>query len=129
MSSVAQPEPRPLRSAKGQLPDTTFLRLPATNIIRAIQHAEVFDQQAPTSLTVVDCEVGIALVVLRHPEDAQQTNDQLLDFLTAPGSFVGGVPELRVTTPYHYATHRRTHSSKENSYLRNGCAWMSIWAR
>ena len=43
------------------------------------------------------------LVVLRHPEDAQQTNDRLLDFLTTPGSFVGGVPELRVTTPGHYA--------------------------
>jgi hypothetical protein len=43
------------------------------------------------------------LVVLRHPEDAQQTSDRLLDFLTMPGSFVGGVPELRVTTPNHYA--------------------------
>jgi hypothetical protein len=43
------------------------------------------------------------LVVLRHPEDAQQTNDRLLDFLTTPGSFVGGIPELRVTTPSHYA--------------------------
>jgi hypothetical protein len=42
------------------------------------------------------------LVVLRHPEDAQQTNDRLLDFLTTPGSFVGGVPELRVTTRAHY---------------------------
>ena len=42
------------------------------------------------------------LVVLRHPEDAQQTNDRLLDFLTTPGSFVRGVPELRVTTPSHY---------------------------
>jgi hypothetical protein len=43
------------------------------------------------------------LVVLRHPEDAQQANDLLLDFLTTPGSFVGGVPELRVTTQRHYA--------------------------
>ena len=43
------------------------------------------------------------LVVLRHPEDAQQANDRLLDFLTTPGSFVGGVPELRVATPGHYA--------------------------
>jgi hypothetical protein len=43
------------------------------------------------------------LVVLRHPEDAQQANDLLLDFLTTPGSFVGGVPELRVTTASHYA--------------------------
>jgi hypothetical protein len=42
------------------------------------------------------------LVVLRHPEDAQQTNDRLLDLLTTPGSFVRGVPELRVTTPGHY---------------------------
>jgi hypothetical protein len=44
------------------------------------------------------------LVVLRHPEDAQQSGDRLLDFLTAPGSFVAGVPELRVTTPGHYAS-------------------------
>jgi len=44
------------------------------------------------------------LVVLRHPEDAQQASDHLLDFLTAPGSFVAGVPELRVTTPGHYAS-------------------------
>ena len=36
------------------------------------------------------------LVVLRYPEDAQQANDQLLDYLTTPGSFVTGVPELRV---------------------------------
>jgi hypothetical protein len=43
------------------------------------------------------------IVVLRHPEDAQQANDVLLDFLTTPGSFVGGVPEFRVTTPKHYA--------------------------
>jgi hypothetical protein len=43
------------------------------------------------------------LVVLRHPEDAQQGNDRLLDFLTTPGSFLGGVPELRVATPNHYA--------------------------
>jgi hypothetical protein len=43
------------------------------------------------------------LVVLRHPEDAQQTNDRLLDLLTTPGSFMAGVPELRVTTPSHYA--------------------------
>ncbi len=43
------------------------------------------------------------LVVLRHPEDAQQANDLLLDFLTKPGQFVDGVPEFRVTTPSHYA--------------------------
>jgi hypothetical protein len=43
------------------------------------------------------------LVLLRHPEDVQQASDLLLDFLTTPGSFVGGVPELRVTTPNHYA--------------------------
>jgi hypothetical protein len=42
------------------------------------------------------------IVVLRHPEDAQQATDRLVDFLTAPGSFVAGVPELRVTTPIHY---------------------------
>jgi hypothetical protein len=42
------------------------------------------------------------VVVLRHPEDAQQANDRLLDFLTKPGSFPAGVPELRVTTPNHY---------------------------
>jgi hypothetical protein len=51
------------------------------------------------------------LVVLRHPEDAQQTNDRLLDFLTTPGSFVGGVPELRVTTPGHYAAEVRRRPS------------------
>jgi hypothetical protein len=54
------------------------------------------------TLTVLDPRNDV-LVVLRHPEDAQQTNDRLLDFLTTPGSFVGGVPELRVTTPGHYA--------------------------
>jgi hypothetical protein len=43
------------------------------------------------------------LVVLRHPEDAQQTNILLLDYLTEPGTFVSGVPELRVTTPSRYA--------------------------
>jgi hypothetical protein len=43
------------------------------------------------------------LVVLRHPEDAQQTNILLLDYLTEPGRFVSGVPELRVTTPSRYA--------------------------
>lgn len=42
------------------------------------------------------------LVVLRHPEDAQQANDLLLDFLTEPGAFKAGVPELRVTTPGNY---------------------------
>lgn len=42
------------------------------------------------------------LVVLRHPEDAQQANYRLLDFLTEPGSFMGGVPNLRVTTPNRY---------------------------
>jgi hypothetical protein len=44
------------------------------------------------------------VVVLRHPEDAQQANYQLLDFLTEPGSFPAGVPELRVTTPSHYSS-------------------------
>lgn len=44
------------------------------------------------------------LVVLRHPEDAQQTTDQLLDYLTTPGSFATGVPNLRVTTPNHYGS-------------------------
>lgn len=54
-------------------------------------------------LTELDPQNDV-LVVLRHPEDAQQANDRLLDFLTKPGSFAGGVPELRVTTPSHYAT-------------------------
>jgi hypothetical protein len=44
------------------------------------------------------------VIVLRHPEDAQQAGDRLLDFLTAPGSFVAGVPELRITTPGHYTS-------------------------
>lgn len=43
------------------------------------------------------------LVVLRHPEDAQQTTDALLEFLTAPGNFVGSIQNLRVTTPSRYA--------------------------
>jgi hypothetical protein len=42
------------------------------------------------------------LVVLRHPEDAQQTADLLVDFLTAPGSFPGRIPNVRVTTPSRY---------------------------
>lgn len=42
------------------------------------------------------------LVVLRHPEDAQLAYIQLLDYLTTPGRFVHGVPELRVTTPSRY---------------------------
>ncbi len=42
------------------------------------------------------------LVVLRHPEDAQQANIQLLDYLTEPGRFESGVPDLRVTTPSRY---------------------------
>lgn len=42
------------------------------------------------------------LVVLRHPEDAQQANILLLDYLTEPGRFKTGVPELRVTTPHRY---------------------------
>ena len=54
------------------------------------------------TLTELDPQNDV-LVVLRHPEDAQQANYRLLDFLTTPGSFVGGVPELRVTTPSHYA--------------------------
>jgi len=48
------------------------------------------------------------IMVLRHPEDAQQTNDLLLDFLTAPGSFPGRVPNLRVTTPSRYAVELAT---------------------
>ena len=44
------------------------------------------------------------LVVLRHPEDAQQANIFLLDYLTEPGRFTQGVPELRVTTPSRYAS-------------------------
>ena len=43
------------------------------------------------------------VIVLRHPEDAQQTNDLLLDFLTTPGNFPGRIPNLRVTTPARYA--------------------------
>jgi hypothetical protein len=43
------------------------------------------------------------VIVLRHPEDAQQTNDLLLDFLTTPGNFPGRIPDLRVTTPARYA--------------------------
>lgn len=44
------------------------------------------------------------LIVLRHPEDAQQTTDALLEFLTAPGNFAGSIPNLRVTTPGRYAS-------------------------
>jgi hypothetical protein len=44
------------------------------------------------------------LIVLRHPEDAQQSADALMDFLTEPGRFTGRpVPNLRVTTPFRYA--------------------------
>jgi hypothetical protein len=43
------------------------------------------------------------LIVLRHPEDAQQANDFLLDFLTAPGRFSGRIPNMRVTTSSRYA--------------------------
>jgi hypothetical protein len=53
-------------------------------------------------LTEIDSDNDV-MVVLRHPEDAQQASDRLLDFLTAPGSFRAGVPELRVTTPHHYS--------------------------
>lgn len=52
-------------------------------------------------LTEIDKNNDV-LIVLRHPEDAQLASDLLLDFLTEPGSFVAGVPELRVTTPGNY---------------------------
>src|SRR5262249_4500938 len=42
---------------------------------------------------------GDVLVVLRYAEDAQLAREALGEFLTAPGRFVGVVPELRVTTP------------------------------
>src|ERR1700730_13541812 len=48
------------------------------------------------------------LVVLRHPEDGQQTSDLLLDFLTAPGGFPGRIPNLRITTPSRYAAELET---------------------
>jgi len=48
------------------------------------------------------------LIVLRHPEDAQQTTDVLLEFLTAPGNFAGSIPNLRVTTPGRYASELET---------------------
>jgi hypothetical protein len=54
-------------------------------------------------LTEIDPHNDV-VVVLRHPEDAQQANDRLLDFLTEPGSFLAGIPELRVTTPSHYSS-------------------------
>lgn len=44
------------------------------------------------------------LVVLRHPEDAQQAYIHLLDYLTEPGRFSLGVPDLRVTTASRYAS-------------------------
>lgn len=43
------------------------------------------------------------LVVLRHPEDAQQTADILTDYLTEPGRFPGRIPNVRITTPFRYA--------------------------
>lgn len=42
------------------------------------------------------------MIVLRHPEDAQQSANLLEDFLTTPGSFSRGIPNLRVTTPSGY---------------------------
>ena len=45
-------------------------------------------------LTEIDPRNDI-VIVLRHPEDAQQASDRLLDFLTEPGSFITGIPELR----------------------------------
>jgi hypothetical protein len=57
------------------------------------------------------------LIVLRHPEDAQQTNNTLLDYLTEPRRFVGGLPNLRVTTVSRYANEI---ASKAPSYV--------IWA-
>lgn len=42
------------------------------------------------------------LLVLRHPEDAQQAYNYLLDYLTEPGRFTAGVPNFRVTTPNRY---------------------------
>jgi hypothetical protein len=48
------------------------------------------------------------LLVLRHPEDAQQTTDILWDYLTAPGNFAQSIPNLRVTTPSRYAAELAT---------------------
>ncbi len=48
------------------------------------------------------------VVVLRHPEDAQQTTDLLLEYLTAPGNFAGSIPNLRVTTAGRYASELET---------------------
>jgi hypothetical protein len=48
------------------------------------------------------------LIVLRHPEDGQQTGELLLDYLTAPGSFPGRIPNLRVTTLSRYAAELET---------------------
>jgi hypothetical protein len=50
--------------------------------------------EAPTS--------GDILLVLRHPEDAQQAYNYFLDYLTEPGQFMVGVPNFRVTTPNRY---------------------------
>jgi hypothetical protein len=49
---------------------------------------------APTSSDI--------LLVLRHPEDAQQAYNYFLDYLTEPGRFIAGVPNFRVTTPNRY---------------------------
>ena len=49
---------------------------------------------APTSSDI--------LLVLRHPEDAQQAYNYFLDYLTEPGRFTAGVPNFRVTTPNRY---------------------------
>jgi hypothetical protein len=58
-------------------------------------------------LTIASADEDI-LVVLRHAEDAQQTGDLLLDFLTAPGSFSGRIPNVRVTTPSRYTAEVET---------------------
>ncbi len=42
------------------------------------------------------------LLVLRHPEDAQQAYNYFLDYLTEPGQFRAGVPNFRVTTANRY---------------------------
>jgi hypothetical protein len=49
---------------------------------------------APTSSDI--------LLVLRHPEDAQQAYNYFLEYLTEPGQFTAGVPNFRVTTPNRY---------------------------
>lgn len=97
------------QNASSALP--LFLCLPATNMARAIQYAEVLDQSAPTCLTAIDCEGGMASGTPTVPARTGARICQGSTLAPPPSRSPASLCQAIARTPFRLTPIKRTHTS------------------